>query len=106
MKHHFEAIDFSDLDFEAIHKEMIANEDTKGAMVDEQAGVDAQAIHLDDPLLTLPLVFFMFALFWFALIFWAGSRLCFDDFILDNLFSYLYFANDLEHLIFTCFLLT
>ena len=41
MKHHFEAIDFSDLDFEAIHKEMIANEDTKGAKADEQAGVDA-----------------------------------------------------------------
>ena len=30
MKHHFEAIDFFNLDFEVIHKEMTADEDANG----------------------------------------------------------------------------
>ena len=30
MKHHFEAINFSNLDFEVIHKEMTADEDANG----------------------------------------------------------------------------
>lgn len=34
MKHHFEANDYSDLDFEAIHKEMMADEDLEEGLED------------------------------------------------------------------------
>lgn len=40
MKHHSEAIDFSNLYFEALHKEMIADEDAKGARANEQVEVE------------------------------------------------------------------
>lgn len=59
MKHHSEAIDYSNLNFEAIQKEMMADEDTERAKADGQAEgkgpKDAQATSLDEPL-TNPLI--------------------------------------------------
>lgn len=40
MKHHSEAVNYSDLDFEAINKEMIADEEAEQAWANEQTGVE------------------------------------------------------------------
>ena len=57
MKHHSQAINYSDLDFEAIQKEMMADKDTERAKANGQAKgeskgegpKDAQVAPLDEP---------------------------------------------------------
>ena len=77
LKHLFTAIDYSDLDFEAIDKEIMANE---RARANEKAGVeggdegeglvDAPIDPPIDPVVILLFkLYFYFALLWFALIF-------------------------------------
>lgn len=41
IKHHSEAVDYSDLDFEAIDKEMMADKELERARADEQAEVES-----------------------------------------------------------------
>lgn len=55
VKQHTVVVNYSDLDFEAVHKDMVADEDAERARADKQVGVEgerpgnAQAIPLDDP---------------------------------------------------------
>lgn len=58
MKHHSEVVNYSNLDFKAIHKEMMADEDIEGAKANGQVEgdgerkgpKDAQTTPLDKPL--------------------------------------------------------
>ena len=117
MKHHSKAVDYSDLDYEAIHKEIMADEDAVGAKADgkvekwgEGKGLeDAQATPLDEPLVDPPVdqaanldvidpaVWILIcALFFVCLCFRASSRLCFDKFSSTQFLLFLSFVNNLE----------
>ena len=41
IKHHSEVVDYSDLDFEAIDKEMMTDKELERARANEQAGVES-----------------------------------------------------------------
>lgn len=73
MKYHSKAVNYFDLDFEAIDKEMIADEEAEQARANEQAVVEGGCEGegpeevLVDPLID-PAIFILL-LFWFALVF-------------------------------------
>ena len=81
MKHHSEANDYSDLDFEAIHKEMMADEDLEEGLEDPKLLLRMNSLLtlVLIKLLTLMLLTLLFE-FNFCIIF--GSRLSFDGFCL------------------------